>query len=453
MPLHKDEALDTIAAFGNVAQFISLRPEGNELVQAYSRVSGYAKNHVFPDLKSAIATLLGLASDRSVNVRSYSPDSPRSREFVYGLSTVDDVIATVNRLGREGLHLIINETIDVNDGGVSGVVQGDTVEFAPDDTPRCVEKSGVASLPLGIAQKLFRLVYGFDVEFESRSGLRTEFSIHPKPRGHRSSHIIIWEREEGVPDVPEASLAWPNRFSRHIGDKAYGLLMAYLLGVPVPRTLVIGRRIAPFTFGSETGSHEVWIRTCPTEPLPGFHTTSKGWLDPFLLLAQEDPSGKKLPSVLCQAAVTARYSGAAVVGANGRLLVEGKQGEGDRFMLGAAPPETLPDEVLTSVSAINTKFEKSLGPVRFEWVHDGERTWVVQLHRGGTDTGPGVIVPGAAVEWADFEVASGLEELRSLLARTPADIGVRVIGAVGLTSHVADLLRKSGRPSILLDCS
>jgi glutathione synthase/RimK-type ligase-like ATP-grasp enzyme len=57
-------------------------------------------------------------------------------------------------------------------------------------------------------------------------------------------------------------MQWPNRFSSILGDKAYGLLMANLAGVPVPRTLVIGRRIAPFTFGDVTGSFEFWTRTC-----------------------------------------------------------------------------------------------------------------------------------------------------------------------------------------------
>lgn len=78
--------------------------------------------------------------------RRYHPNSPRSREFVYGLKLRDDVISTLNRLAYSDLHLIVNETIDVHDGGVSGVIQGDVVELAPDDTPRCVEKPGVASL-------------------------------------------------------------------------------------------------------------------------------------------------------------------------------------------------------------------------------------------------------------------------------------------------------------------
>jgi hypothetical protein len=81
-----------------------------------------------------------------------------------------------------------------------------------------------------------------------------------------------------------------------IGDKAFGLLMADRLGAHVPRTLVVARRIAPFTFGRETGSTEIWTRTCPVEPHPGLYTTLKGWTDPFALLQAEDPEGRVLAS-------------------------------------------------------------------------------------------------------------------------------------------------------------
>ncbi len=34
------------------------------------------------------------------------------------------------------------------------------IEFAPDDTPRCVEKPGVASFPLAWGHSLLQTVYG-----------------------------------------------------------------------------------------------------------------------------------------------------------------------------------------------------------------------------------------------------------------------------------------------------
>lgn len=447
--LFKDQTLDKLAERGNVAQFISFRPQNGCLIQSFSRVHGHPANYEFSSAEAAVQALLAVSADRSVNVRSYIPANPRSREFVYGLKTVDDAVATLQRLSESDLHLIVNETINVNDGGVSGVVQGDVMEFAPDDTPRCVEKPGTASVPFDLGMKLLTAVYGVRPDIEARPDLRTEFSIHPEPRGFKNTNTILWEEEEDAPIDLKPSCTWPNRFSRHIGDKAFGLLVAHSLGALVPKTLVIGRRVAPFSFGTETHSGLRWTRTCPTEPQPGLFTTLKGWADPFKLLASEDPSGTSLSSVLCQDGVSARYSGAALVSSHKKLVVEGRRGEGDRFMLGLASPELLPSEVMQSVSAAYQMLASRLGPVRFEWVHDGERTWVVQLHCGATKTEADVIVPGAASRWVTFKVSDGLDRLRALLDDLPEKDGVIVEGNVGLTSHVADLLRKSKRPSRL----
>ncbi|MFC5507907.1 hypothetical protein [Bosea massiliensis] len=449
MPLQKDQILDAVARFGNVAQFVSFRPDAGGFVQTYSRIAGFPDNAKFDSADDAVGCLLLASADRKVNVRSYAPNGVRSREFIYGLKSTDAVLQALGRLAAQGLHTIVNETIDVSDGGVSGVLQGEMVEFAPDDTPRCVEKPGVAALPIQLALPLFRTIYGFEPDWQWAPGLRLEFSIHPKPRGYQHSHTVIWEREENVPGAPVARPAWPNRFSRHIGDKAYGLLIAHLLGQPVPKTLVVGRRIAPFSFGQETGSLEVWTRTCPQEPQPGLYSTVKGWTDPFRLLASEDPEHRTIASVLCQAAVRARYSGAAVAGRDGQLLIEGRQGEGDRFMLGLEAPEQLPRTIVESVHAANEQIIKQLGPVRFEWVHDGDRLWIVQLHCGATSTMSGVIVPGEPAGWVDFKVADGIDRLRAIVAELPAGAGIRVVGDVGLTSHIADLLRKSGRPAVV----
>jgi hypothetical protein len=210
---------------------------------------------------------------------------------------------------------------------------------------------------------------------------------------------------------------------------------------------VIARRVAPFTFGRPTGSLEVWTRTCPLEQEPGRFTTSKGWLDPFKLLSVEDPDGRSIASVLSQSAVKARFSGAAITDRDGRAIVEGASGEGDRFMLGHQAPECLPDEIAADVCSTYEDVVSAMGPVRFEWVHDGNRVWIVQLHKGGTASAAATLVPGEASEWAVFKASQGLEELRRFLASLPAGVGVRIEGEIGLTSHVADLLRKSNRPA------
>jgi len=313
LPLHKDEVLDRLAKRGNVAQFVAFKPDGASGTprQSFSRIAGHEPNELFLDARQAIDALIAASGEGKVNVRSYLPEDPRSREFVYGLVTAEDAMSALLRLTAEGLHTIVNETIDVSDGGVSGVVQGGTMEFAPDDTPRCVEKPGIASLPFAQGLKLLRTVYGFTPELESYAGERTEFSIHPRARGWRRGHTLIWEHETGVEPALAASSRWPNKFSRMIGDKAFGLLMADLMGAPVPRTLVVARRVAPFSFGQKTGSTELWTRTCPVEPQPGLYSTLKGWTDPFALLQAEDPDGSVIASVLRQDAV-----GHVRVGAN-----------------------------------------------------------------------------------------------------------------------------------------
>jgi hypothetical protein len=450
MPLHKDEILNSLAATANVAQFASFRPnEDGSLVQSYCRISGYEENYRFSSIRESIVALLANSSDKMVNIRSYEPQSPRSREFIYGLSSAEAVLVELERLSAERLHLIVNETIDVEDGGVSGVAQGQLIEFSPDDTPRCVEKPGVASLPFPLGMKILETVYGFAPDLNFATSARVEFSIHPKPRGYHQRHTIVWEYERDTPNLLSPSISWPNRFSRHIGDKVFGLLIADCLGLPVPKTIVVGRRVAPFTFGRETGSFEVWTRTSPVEPQPGLYTTVKGWLDPFALLAKEDPEESQLRSVLCQSAVRAKYSGAAVAGAKDLIIVEGRRGEGDRFMLGLDSPEDLPAVVIENVRATYAVLASRLGPVRFEWVHDGDAVWIVQLHCGATSTQADVIVPGEAKSWVEFKTTAGLEALRDLLATVSEGQGILIVGSVGLTSHVADLLRKKKLPARL----
>ncbi|QOZ32104.1 hypothetical protein [Bradyrhizobium sp. CCBAU 53421] len=447
MSFRKDRSLDELARIGNVAQFVSFAPDTGKNAQQFSRVAGYDPNNRFANNRIALVELLASSSDRSINLRSFTPESPQSREFHYGLKSSEEASSLLERLLSEGMFVIANETVDVNDGGVSGVIQGDVIEFAPDDTPRCVEKEGAASLPTDLGLALLNSVYGFRPEVVDAGRGRLEFSIHPKPRGWRRTHTLMWEYEKSTRAPAQARLTWPNKFSRHIGDKAFGLMIADAMGLRVPRTTVISRRVKPFSFGQDTGSHEVWTRTCPREQEPGRFTTAKGWLDPFDLLAAEDPQGTSISSVLSQAAVHARFSGAAITDSEGKPILEGVAGEGDAFMLGKKSPERMPESVLEDVAETYLSAMRKLGPVRFEWVHDGSKVWIVQLHRGGTSSVAATLVPGEASRWEVFEVSKGLEELRRLLHSLPDDVGVRIRGEIGLTSHFADLLRKMNRPS------
>jgi hypothetical protein len=171
------------------------------------------------------------------------------------------------------------------------------------------------------------------------------------------------------------------------------------------------------------------------------------WTDPYELLAKEDPNGSEIASIISQDAIPARFSGAAITKKDGNLLVEGKEGSGDSLMLGRALPERLPKSVVDDVIQVDKKLRPRLGRVRFEWVHDGKQVWIVQLHKGGTKSTISMIVPGEAERWEIFQSTQGLDRLRELLNDLPPNVGIELHGEVGLTSHVADLVRKVGRPT------
>ncbi len=442
----KDEILDALARGANVAQFVSFGPD---FAQSHSRVRGFLPDHRFASPEEAVAVLLDRTPERSVNIRSFNPDSPKSREFLYGRTEAAEVLGELSRLASEGLWTIVNETIDVNDGGVSGVAFGDLLEFAPGDTPRCVEKPGTAALPRELGLRLLETVYGFLPSLPPRPELRVEFTVHPQRRGYRHEHTVLWEIEEPGPPPDGAVLpSWPNLFSRHLGDKAFGLLIAGAYSLPVPRTLVIPRALAPFSFGADTGSAETWIRTCPREQVPGLFTTRRGWVDPFVLLQKEDPEGTALASVLCQQAVEARWSGALLAREGGQPLVEGVAGAGDEFMTGRRPPEDLPAEVMRAVRETFEQARGLLGPVRFEWAWDGRAVWILQLHRGASAAAGRVIVPGDTACYHSLHVSQGIDALRALIARVQGTgEGIVLVGRVGVTSHLGDLLRRARIPS------
>lgn len=445
--LYKDEILDRLAEFANVAQFVSFEPS---LAQRFARIHSYSPNHRFASAHQALAALLRASPERSINIRSFDPVTPESRDFRYGIRDLGQAIRELELLAEAGLYTIANETIDVNDGGVSGVILGDIIEFAPKDTPRAVEKPGVASLSRSVGLGLLRTVYGFIPALEFPPTDRVEFSLHPLRRGVRNDHTIVWQVEDVGENSGKAAIDWPNRFSAFIGDKVFGLLVASQLGLSVPRSIVLSRNVAPFSFGQDTGTSEPWIRTSPTEQLPGKYTTARGWKDPFVLMQEEDPSALAIASVLAQEGVDAKYSGALIVSSLGAPVIEGVEGFGDEFMIGRMAPSRIPARVLGDVLEVYQYAAACLGPVRFEWVHDGKKVWVVQLHRGRTMTEGHTIVPGDAAVFHPFNTSSGIDSLRALIEKVKGlNEGIALIGQVGLTSHFGDLLRRARIPARL----
>lgn len=451
----KDEVLNRLAKTGNVAQFVSFAAD-SELSQRFSRVAGFTPNYRFSSPQQAVRYLLENAPEGTVNVRSFLPGAAKGEPLHYGLDSVEKVMAIVRRKASENKITIVNETIDINDGGVSGVVMGQILEFSPGDTPKCVDKPGVCRLPRGPGLNLLEKVYGFRPAVNYPPAYRVEFSIHPGKRGIRHSHTIIWEIEPvNAPDTVPA-VDWPDNFSRMLGDKAFGLLIADTIGLPVPLTTVITRAVAPFTFGRSTGTSETWIRTCPEARFPGKYPTYFGWRDPFRLMAEEELKQRENPepvgiaSVLSQQAVNPGFSGSLLPGGDGggEPYIEGVRGRGDTFMLGGTPPEALPPEVENAVRDLYYAAFDQLGPVEMEWVYDGKKAWVVQLHKSRASAVGDVIYPGEPEDVLRFEVKDGLDALRKTIAELKGtSVGIILVGDIGITSHFGDLLRKDEIPS------
>jgi hypothetical protein len=258
--------------------------------------------------------------------------------------------------------------------------------------------------------------------------------------------MIVWESSYARGGPPSATISWPNDFSRLIGDKTYGLVVADALGLPVPRTLAVARRVAPFTFGISTGSQETWMRTSPAQPRPGLFTTTRGWQDPFSLLEKEDPE-RQIGSVLAQDGVLAEFAGSAATTIEGGYVVEGQAGYGDHFMLGGSPSQ-LPHDVVSSVQQLLDAARALLGDVQIEWAFDGRQVWLLQLHvRSLEGIGGQTLSPGKSERWLDYDPDDGLAALRALTQQARAEeAGINVVRPVGITSHVGDVIRGAGVP-------
>jgi hypothetical protein len=449
----KDTILDQLAVVANVAQFVSFGPNGVP-TQRFARIRGFEPNFKFSSPETSISSLLESSPDGTVNIRRFQTEQVKGEPFWYGLKTVNEVMEILRQNAAEGKYSIVNETIDVNDGGVSGVAIDRILEFSPGDTPKCVDKPGVCTLPRDIALRVLNSVYGFRAALNFDTSVRVEFSIHPRKRGFRCEHTIIWELEDVGEFDLETKITWPNNFSQFIGDKAYGLLVADAIDLPVPKTTVITRSVAPFTFGQQTGTLETWIRTCPEVRVPGKYPTKYGWYDPFKLMAEEDrraeydPKHVRIASVLAQEAVRPVYSGSLLPKMDEQTFIEGVHGRGDEFMLGRAAPEPLPTEVIKAVTKLYSQAFKRLGPVEMEWVYDGQMAWVIQISKSIESPVGDTIFPGKPKIFHRFEVGKGLESLRDLVPRLKGSSeGIILVGDIGITSHFGDILRKAKIPS------
>lgn len=438
----------------NIARYVSIAPDMS------IRYVNIDADYVYKgNLKNCILDLIESSNSKSVNIRSFSLELMKGHSLVYGKQDyeIDEILNVIQKNCNENKYSIINETIDVNDGGVSGVILGNIIEFAPNDTPKCVEKPDICFLEKNMGMHLLKTVYGFEPDCDFGESYRVEFSLHPHREGLRKSHTIIWEYEKFEEYEYDIKIKWPNKFSRFIGDKPFGLIIADYLGFNVPYTTVISRNVPPFSFGQETGLKEKWIRTAPIVKEPGKYYTGDKWTDPFVLMQKEELKGDNqinIASILSQSAVEAVYSGGAIIGENqARDVIEGVAGKGDNFMVGADYLDFLPDSVLLKLKELLNEIRKYyylLGDVSIEWVFDGTKIWLVQLNQIKEKGLGTTIVVGEPTKYEKFYVEDGLEQLRSKInAIKGRDIGIELIGDVGLTSHFGDVLRHANIPSFI----
>ena len=458
--LLKDDVLAKIAKHGgNVARHVSFDPQ---LRQRNGFVHGVRDRKKYSSPEEAAGELMAAGAEY-VNIRCFHPGQLDGNPFImgrHGYPTAEKIGAKVRAIqderiaeGEPPYYFILNEEIDVMDGGFSGVLHGNVAEFAPASTPRCVEKAGCAIMPRHIMARLIQEIYGFRFGVPYGREHRVEFSIHPNLVGLHRTRTIIWQVEKMDREVMPSEVlpTWPNKLSEVVGDKPFGLHMAHLFGLPVPYTQVVGRLVKPYSFGIPTGSEsQQWFRTCPSEQQPGVYTTSPKWMDPFKLFSKEDPEHKNFSSFVWQDNVDAEYAGACITDAEGIPVVEGVSGYGDAFMVSERGPEPLPEYVIDSVLTLWEQAHRIFGAVRFEWVYDQFNTaWIVQFHRGGTDTQGDIIVPGDADEWVTYNSHEvPIAEFRDIAPQAARDgIGIILETSGGVTNHYADQLRRNRVPS------
>jgi len=442
----KDQNLLELSRQGNVAQFVSFAPTGHRRI---ALLRGGALDSALSPAET-VGALLTRSEEKLVNIRTFANEGDnRSMPFEMRIASIDAVLQRLRAYWSQGLYTVVNESIDVQDGGVSGVAMASFCEVVPGKTPRGVEEAGVARLPRAIAARVLSRVYQADIAIPGTSAERVEFSVHPRRRGVRHENVLVWASEPTSWEAPTVRPLWPNVFSQHIGDKVFGLLIAEACELPVPYTVVTSRRVASFVFGSRTHSCEWWIRTAPATPEPGHFPTYRGWHDPFKLMGEID-GASRIASILAQEGVEPAFAGGAFVDAEGMVVVDGVAGAGDLYMLGEQAADALPQAIVESVARLMGLIRPKLGDVRIEWVHDGSQPWLVQVHVGRLPIHGDVIREGACEGWFTIDASLALPLFRAAIESAPPNHGIAVDGDIGLASHKMEVVIKAGRPARLV---
>ena len=161
-----------------------------------------------------------------------------------------------------------------------------------------------------------------------------------------------------------------------------------------------------------------------------------------------------IAAILSQSSVEAIYSGGAIISKDkANDVIEGVIGNGDDFMLGKNKKDNLPTNLLDKLKILMNnirEYYSILGNVSIEWVFDGNEIWVVQLNQLENVGRGSVIVFGNPISYEKFFVIDGLEKLAYKIKEVKEkNMGIELIGDVGICSHFGDLLRQSNIPSFI----
>lgn len=456
----RDERMIAISGSANIANFVSFDGSGR---LRFARLGTRSlRNSSQVPLKDLLENLL--SSVGRVNLRFFAPGASTGARMVPDVSDLKTLFMTSEQCIAEDGYVIVSEAIALDDGGISGVVVHDVVEFMNGVTPRFVDQSTskFPQLPTSVGEKMLRAIYGNDVNlllFDKE--LRVEFSVHPNPVGHLGRRMIVWDAYHApASSALRPMIEWPNVYSDWLGDKLYGLLVADAVGLTVPKSVgwlhprieseheSVFERWTPslgVRFGQDTGSTDEWLRSSPSRRDPGKYPTlkSSSKMDPLDWMAQIDPNGRNIRSVVQQQNVRSVYSGAAECG-QGATLIEGVAGSGESYMLGRRVPEHIPKPVERNVRLMADQIFAAFGASRFEWAFDGDQTWLLQVNQKFVEDRSPIEVEVEGKKYVDFDPTEGLERLAEvIIVAKEADATVRLGRRVGLTSHVCELLHRA----------
>jgi hypothetical protein len=159
----------------------------------------------------------------------------------------------------------------------------------------------------------------------------------------------------------------------------------------------------------------------------------------------------RIAAVIIQEEVQVEFAGAILTDRSGNAIIEGVHGFGDQLMLGRAHPIAMPADLVRILEQLHRTAHDTCGSVRIEWGFDGGRVWVFQLQQEAGVSGDLIVVPGDVDAEVEYIVSDGLERLRKLVEDLRGTrTGITLVGTVGMTSHMADILRRHNIPSRIL---